>query len=115
MANFKTVNPSDNPQPGDADYAGPYPRKDKEGKDVMPGQPGYDDLEMSEHEKEAIARHAGGPGARFGQVGVDKPHGGGTLGLEQMAADRRPLDPSRLPGGNPNNPNDRNNPDSTDA
>lgn len=49
-----------------------------------------------------------------GITGVDKPHGGGSDALEQMADSRRGVrDASQVSGPNPNNPDSPTNPSST--
>lgn len=50
---------------------------------------------------------------RFGQTGVDKPHGGGSLDSEMEDAARQPRRDGDLPKPNPNNPDSPANPVST--
>jgi hypothetical protein len=86
---FTQTDPKDNPQPGDN-------ARNPDGTRIAPP--------------------VSGPGDRpFGVMGVDKPHGGGTMALEAMADDRAPPNvvDQRRPGPNPNNPQDPNNPFST--
>jgi hypothetical protein len=89
---FTQTNPTDNPQPGDKD-------RNPDGSRIAPP--------------------VAGPGDRpIGALGVDRPHGGGSTGTEQMALARAPADAQPVgtqpgPGHNPNNPQDTNNPFST--